>query len=225
MADQQQQQQQEAAAPVTITVDDPAAIQAAVFQQEGARLRNDRAYKKVKKQGLVRHVSDMGNTQMPEYGNCATCKRVGMLMQQCAACAIYLPSDQLDSCTFVPWWTKSHCFINPRLFARVFEQPAVAQITPAQYQVRVQGDRTFDPQARLPLFCPILAEDVAGNLIAQFAQKQGRTKRRPQDHFLQHLAREEWDEVYKTYRKNADDLGHPVEILRIDFVPHLFHQG
>jgi len=89
--------------------------------------------------GLVKHVTKMGMTPeqlkhgILEHGNCSDCQQIGMVHERCPCCNESI--NQAPWCLFVPKWTSSHIFINPRLFSEAHGNTAVPCTVPQQCHV------------------------------------------------------------------------------------------
>jgi len=116
------------------------------FLQEHERLQRNQYFRKLSDLGLVKHATEMGMSpeeldgRIPEYGNCLGCQSVGFIYERCPKCT----TDMNDGpwCHFMPKWTISHCFFNPRLFSKAFGNTTVPFVLAEQY--RIYGERNPD---------------------------------------------------------------------------------
>lgn len=211
------------------------------YDAESERLASNGKFAEATELGLVRHVTEIGATRneidgrIPQFGNCTACQAVGVIYDLCPSCnscstcpAVGVVYDLCPGCStdrdgrpfeiFEPFWTRSHCYVNPRLIAKAFGNSTVPYI-PKQRVFLENGDDmpgTYDLFVSSPI--AVLTTEAINGALQNRLRASRREDEVKAEELLRYISNEEWELAYRHYHKNRVDIGDEHVLKGIDFI-------
>jgi len=195
------------------------------FIAERQRLERNKHFREARSLGLVKHVTEMGTNTVElherctRYGNCANCKWVGMIYERCPHCNTDI--NRPPFFLFLPFWTKSHCYVNPRLISKAFGNTTMPYTVQEQFQVRAQVIRFFFAEDAETYKAHMVLDPEAINVIFRNRMRaRGDTEESSLERLIRWLSYEQWKGVCRHYNANLVAIGDQNELFDIEFIQH-----